>query len=524
MNFFLKNKEKIIIILLLLITVIITNFALKSEKNFKQNIVQNLRILSCQPNFTTTQDKITYKIKRLIAGFKNYLAKGCNFEELNINIDFKNFVKIKIDRNKAIKNNILIEPREVPAEIYFNNEKFRSRIRLKGDLPNHWGLNKQWSFKIELKDGKSINGMKTFSITKLIERQFPDNLIIANQFERLGLYSPKFKIYKVVVNGKKWGLMIAEEQFSNVFLENRKLKDGLVFKLTNESDSKINKLLGRKKLIAQNLLLSKQGKIEVDFYNNKKNNQFEHLKNQETLIKSINTILNSNYDIKYKKNIIYKYFDLKKMANLFANTLVFNSFHSLYFNNIRFYLNPYTFIIEPIPTDNIYNNVKNFNEIIDSSNNLNLIYKILFENENFQNEYKKSLIEIKKNLPKIKYDIKNLCTKFEEQCTKTIDLQNFEVHLSKLIIEKEKIFENLEKLSLVKDDNSKSKFTQIITSDEEINTLNYLNKFIYARLFDENIYFYNLTLSEITINEIEFFLQKPRKNQKCEQFKKKLHF
>ena len=72
MNFFLKHKEKIIIILLLLITVIITNFALKSEKNFKQNIVQNLRILSCQPNFTTTQDKITYKIKRLIAGFKNY--------------------------------------------------------------------------------------------------------------------------------------------------------------------------------------------------------------------------------------------------------------------------------------------------------------------------------------------------------------------------------------------------------------------------------------------------------------------
>ena len=52
------------------------------------------------------------------------------------------------------------------------------------------------------------------------------------------------------------------------------------------------------------------------------------------------------------------------MANLFANTLVFNSFHSLYFNNIRFYLNPYTFIIEPIPTDNIYNNVKNLMKLL----------------------------------------------------------------------------------------------------------------------------------------------------------------
>ena len=62
------------------------------------------------------------------------------------------------------------------------------------------------------------------------------------------------------------------------------------------------------------MLISKQQNSIVDFYNPKKNNRQEHLKNQETLIKSINTILNSNYDIKYKLNIIYKYFDLKKMA------------------------------------------------------------------------------------------------------------------------------------------------------------------------------------------------------------------
>ena len=37
----------------------------------------------------------------------------------------------------------------------------------------------------------------------------------------------------------KVGLMVIEEQFSNVFLENRKLKDGLIFKLTNEAKFKI---------------------------------------------------------------------------------------------------------------------------------------------------------------------------------------------------------------------------------------------------------------------------------------------
>ena len=43
------------------------------------------------------------------------------------------------------------------------------------------------------------------------------------------------------------------------------------------------------------------------------------------------------------------------MANLLANVLAFNSFHTLYSTNVRFYLNPYNLIIEPIPTDNIYN-------------------------------------------------------------------------------------------------------------------------------------------------------------------------
>jgi hypothetical protein len=75
----------------------------------------------------------------------------------------------------------------VPATIVYKNKKYRSDVRLKGDLSNHWGVNKQWSLKVKLKDGKSINGMKEFSITKLIERRFPDNLIISNEFIRHGL-------------------------------------------------------------------------------------------------------------------------------------------------------------------------------------------------------------------------------------------------------------------------------------------------------------------------------------------------
>ena len=95
--------------------------------------------------------------------------------------------------------------------------------------------------------------------------------MISNEFTRHGLISPKFQIYNTNLNGHNWGLMIAEEQFSNVFLENRKLKDGLIFKLTNEAKFKIPLYLDKQNIEKRNFFLAKQDKFEVDIFNKKKN-------------------------------------------------------------------------------------------------------------------------------------------------------------------------------------------------------------------------------------------------------------
>ena len=266
-NAIIKNYKVKLIFLFSFIFLLIV--VLLPKENFKENLAQNVRIHTCQPNFTNYNDTQIFKIKRLLKGAINFFIRGCEYEKIKINISFSNYNKIKKDRLKALKTGTLLSPKKVPATIIYQNKKFKAKIRLKGDLANHWAVNKQWSLKIELRNGKSINGMKEFSITKLKERAFPENLIIGNQFSRMGLISPNFKIYKTNINGINWGLMIAEEQFSNVFLENRKLKDSLIFKLTNDVNFKILQLKGLN-IDKKNLLLKKQGKIEVDIYNKKK--------------------------------------------------------------------------------------------------------------------------------------------------------------------------------------------------------------------------------------------------------------
>ncbi len=492
-------------------------FLLLQKLNWKENLAQNLRIYTCQPNFTIVNNSQSFKIKRLFKGFLNTLKKGCKYEVLNININTKNYEIIKSDRRRAIKNGVLTNPNKVPAIITYKNEQFKSEVRLKGELVNHWGVEKQWSLKIELKEGKSINGMKEFSITKLAVRQFPDNLIIGNQFERSGLISPNFKIYKTNINSKNWGLMLAEEQFSNVFLEKRNLKDGLVFKFTNEANFKISKYFSKKKQEERKLFIDKLGLVEVNVYNNKKINKNKHFQHQETLIKSINEKINSNINLKNKYLIVKKYFNVEKIAKLVANVVFFDSFHSLDLINVRFYLNPYNLIIEPIPTDNSYN-LKSHNIIYYKKKlkGINQIFTLLYKDEVFKNTYRKTLIELKSNLKNIETDNKDFCKNFEKYCTNKINIIDLERHIKKLIEIGDDIF------PIIDENKNKSKeinFSKISTDSSELDVLKIYDNYIYARLFGDYLKIYNKTLDKILLKKITFY--KHNKNNKCRVYKKK---
>ena len=510
----LKNFKIKLVFLLLVIIILI--FTILPKENFKENLAQDLRIYTCQPNFTSVDDTQLFKIEKLIKGTLNFLKKGCEFEEMKIHINFNNFSKIKKDRLRALKSNVLIAPKKVTATIIHKNKKFRAKVRLKGDLGNHWGLNKQWSLRIELRNGKSINGMKEFSITKLKERSFPENLIIGKQFSRMGLISPNFKIYKTNVNGSNWGLMIAEEQFSNVFLENRKLKENLIFKLTNDVDFKITKLNNTLIKEKKDFLLKKQGKVEVDIYNKKKIDNEYFLRNHESLIKSINLVLNSEYEEKEKLIFLKEFFDVEKFGKLLANVVFYNSFHSLYPNNLRFYLNPYNLKIEPIPTDNIFE--KPFDFIEDYTNflkNLSNVIKIFYNDKDFIVSYKNSLNRIQLDLDKMETDSNRLCKKFEEYCKKKINFDDLKTHISNLIKTDDAIFPDINKGNIEKNPD-----ISLSLNSDELKVLKIFNTYIYARLFDNHLKIYNLTPNDINIQNLNLYYSK-ESTANCKIFKKK---
>ena len=113
-----RSKKKYKIRLLFLVSLVaLSIFIFFPKKNWKENIAQNIRINTCQPNFTTIYDNQYFKIKRLFYGFLNTIKNGCKYEIKKINISFKNFNTQK-DRQIALSNGVLTNPQEVLLQLF----------------------------------------------------------------------------------------------------------------------------------------------------------------------------------------------------------------------------------------------------------------------------------------------------------------------------------------------------------------------------------------------------------------------
>ena len=515
-----NNKKKFytLIISSIFIFFISVFFIIKSP-TLTSNLAQELKIISCQPFFTDgygekaiTKMGPKKKIESIFSGVINFLKNGCNVETLSIDISFKDLEIIKDDRSNAIKNSINLKPRKVPVILKWKNKEYRASARLKGDLQTHWTSAQQWSLKIVLKKGESIEGFREFAITKPYERRFPTNQIIAKSLERFEIITPKFIPMKVNLNGKNWGLMLAEEQFSNAYLELRELKDSPIVKLTNQEDFQIEQFL-----LANNFPLKKEtdenaidslykwrGKLEVEVYNKKNFLQNSKYTDLISLARSLNEGV--VFD-QLSAEELEKFIDVRKFATVVASSFIWGDVHSLLDDNSRYYLNPYSSKLEPIPTDHLYNQVDYngvskplIDGINDDKDGIAIYYK-LFKLKSFQEEYLIALEGVSSSFTNIEKDFNKICESYEKRCLATINLVEVRKNIDFLLKLKTKIFDD------IVNDTSLQNSLEIKKENSELKKIfkkfYFLENNIYARIFsDGELVLYNLTPFNIKVKKI----------------------
>ena len=255
-------------------------------------------------------------------------------ENLHIKIDFLDYKKIFADRDLALKNMLLKNPSEVKAEIEFQGKTYEAKVRLKGDLPDHWESIYRMSLRIDLKGGETILGLNEFNIQKPRTRLFPYDPVFQDLMRSMGNLSVKHNLVKVKLNGQNWGFMDLESHVGKEFLERSKRKESLVVRFSNEEGWYYLKRFSNPALshyrISDPILYSRvytEGRVftEID------RKRYSYIVNQ-----------------RLSKGNIY---DVDSYSRLLFLARLWGDIHVLYENNIKHYFNPYTLKLEPISSD-----------------------------------------------------------------------------------------------------------------------------------------------------------------------------
>ncbi len=334
------------------------------------------------------------KIRIIPNYFKGLTAKP---EKIVIDIKHKDFQKLAYKKEVALDKGILITSADdyVPAKIRYARKTYKVKLRLKGDMLEHLGPEK-WSFRVKVRGDNTIMQMKQFSLHHPKARNYIHEWIYHQALKNEELLSLRYKFVNVIVNGKNWGIYALEEHFEKRLVESNRLRQGPVLKFSEEllwaDIGKFLPITGWDN--HHSLGLRSMYSSQIDVF--KKNNTFTDPQLYQQFLAGKNLLEAFRNGTLPTSRV----FDVKKLARFFAISDLMGAWHSSgIWNNLRFYYNPVTSLLEPIgfdgyPGQNIQREKLMCMIGRKNSNNPSYFHIQAFKDQRFYEEYLKALERI----------------------------------------------------------------------------------------------------------------------------------
>ncbi|MBT4835003.1 hypothetical protein HON86_00080, partial [Candidatus Woesearchaeota archaeon] len=269
-------------------------------------------------------------------------------EKIYIDIDFENYNKLEYKRQQALELGVLLTSAEdyVPAKITHNNEEYNVKLRLKGDHLDHLETSK-WSFRVKVKDDKSLFGMTVFSLQNPRTRIYINELIYLLTLKESGLISLRYDFVEIFINGENKGIYALEEHFAKELIENNNRRDGILLKFSED-------------LVWEEYAMRPSLPSGLHFDTLFQSSVIETFDNDEILEDPIkanqfNTAKNLLESFRLNQLKTHQVFDVESFADYFAIVTLLNAGHAIEVQNMRFYYNPITSLLEPIGFDGYVN-------------------------------------------------------------------------------------------------------------------------------------------------------------------------
>ena len=261
---------------------------------------------------------------------------------LNMDMSFRNLTRIEAKRTEAIQQDILLTSADdfVPAKITLDGATVRVRTRLKGDQVDHFRGDK-WSFRVEVKGGDHIFGMRRFSIQHPVTRNYLFEWAFLEHLRSEGILAPRYQFVNLVFNGDQRGIFALEEHFSKELLESQGRREGVIIKFdespTWERRARTGGLHG-------NVFDASRAAI-VDAFRDGR------IEKSPVLIAQRDSAIGLLRGYQEGTLAASEVFDPELMGRFLAISELWGAEHGLVWHNLRFYYNPITGRLEPIGFD-----------------------------------------------------------------------------------------------------------------------------------------------------------------------------
>ena len=288
-------------------------------------------------------DRGANKVAALRALPGNYF-RNVDIPKVVLDIKFENWEKILAKLAKALATGGLVQEEGdfVPASIRYADGKAKVKIRLKGDHLDHLEGDK-WSFRVKTRSKDHVYGMRRFSLQKPEAREFQLTPMMLALTKSLGLIPSRYMFVDLTINGNHIGTMALEEHPAKEMLEASGRKDSVIIRFNEKYFwNWYNK-----------------GASAASSFNPFNDYRFAPIDAfQSSRIKKSAT-LSRNHDVaagllrgfaegRLPASVV---FDTELMGRFLAVSELFGAWHGIRWHNLRFYFNPLTSQLEPLPFD-----------------------------------------------------------------------------------------------------------------------------------------------------------------------------
>ena len=261
---------------------------------------------------------------------------------ISISVKNRNYINLQRKRLEALDTGVLLTSGAdfVPAHFTFKGKLSKGRVRLKGDWTTHLEKKVGWSLRVILSGDNEIWGRRRFSLQLPKVRNYDVEPLYSHQLQQAGLMPVQARLVRVEFNGEPWGLMSLEDHFTKELMEIYQRKESVISRF-DESDMWQHQAANGDTGVYDNVYTS-------DFFpfNERKVGQSESLLHYARLASSMMAAWQEG------RLPLGDILDVDAFRRFIAITEAWGGWHAFRWHNMRFYLNPYTLKLEPVPFDN----------------------------------------------------------------------------------------------------------------------------------------------------------------------------